>query len=219
MKKVFAFVLSLMLLCTAAAAQATTASTGTVDGYDPNQAVEFTMHTSQAEPVYNLGEVDKALFEGPILLTSFGQSADSAMLEALMKRAKVTDYTFNATATADMIKNYKTIVIAAGASSKGLGAAGISESAETERAEAVVAAIKESGAKVICCHLGGSIRRGALSDKYTNMVLDVSSYALVVEDANFDGMFSNYAEAHSMPMTFLYGIVNGVKVFSELFAK
>ena len=46
-----------------------------------------------------------------------------------------------------------------------------------------------------------------------------SGEALVVEDANFDGMFTKYAEEHELPLTFIYAIANGVAVFTELFAK
>ncbi len=216
MKKLIALVLVICCLPLMALAT-TTPSTGTTDGYDPNSVTEFVMNTSQETPVFNIGEANKALYSTPILLTSFGQSADSSMLEALIKRAGITDYAFLPLATAADIANYKTVIIAVGASSKGLGAAGISEATETERADAIIAAIKENDVQVIMCHLGGAIRRGALSDKFTNMVLDVASFGLVVEDANFDYMFSNYAAEKEMPLTFIYAIVNGVAVFKDLF--
>jgi len=183
------------------------------------EAPAFEMNTSMETPVFHIGQVDKTLFEGPFLVTSFGQSADAAMLEALMKRAKVTDYTFDSLATVEKLEGVKTVIIAVGASTKGLGSAGISEADETARAEAMVEAIKEKELAVIMCHLGGGTRRGALSDKYTAMVLELASYALVVEDANFDGMFTKYAEEHGLPLTFIYAIANGVAVFTELFAK
>lgn len=207
MKKITALLLTLALLIPAAAlAQA-------------GEAPDFEMNTSMENPVFHIGQVDKTLFEGPFLVTSFGQSADAAMLEALMKRARVTDYTFDSLATVEDLEGIKTVIIAVGASTKGLGSAGISEADETARAEAMVEAIKEKGLAVIICHLGGGTRRGALSDKYTMMVLELASYALVVEDANFDGMFTKYAEEHELPLTFIYAIANGVAVFTELFAK
>lgn len=179
----------------------------------------FDMNTSPENPVFHLGEVDKALFEKPILVTSFGQSADAAMLEALMKRAKVSDYTFDSLADAEALEGVKTVIIAVGASTKGLGSAGISEADETARAEKMVAAIKEKEIRVIMCHLGGGTRRGVLSDKFTQMVLEIASYALVVEDANFDDMFTQYAKEHELPLTYIYAIANGVQVFSELLAE
>lgn len=236
MKKIFAFALAVLFCLSFAAcgkteesasAEATaaptdsgyTSSQGTVDGYDPNEKVEFVMNTSETLRSFNIGDPDASLYETPILVTSFGQSADASMMDAIMKKANVADYTFNSLATADDVVNYKTIIIVCGASSKGLGAAGISESDETARAEAFIEAVKASNPEVIMCHLGGSIRRGALSDKFTDMVLAVASYMVVVEDANYDYKYSDYATANNMPLTFIYAIADGVQVFSDLFNK
>ena len=112
-----------------------TSSQGTVDGYDPNQKSDFPMNTSEEVHIFNIGEVDASLFEAPVLVTSFGQSADTSMMDAIMKRSGVKDYAYNALATDADVKNYKTVIIVCGASSKGLGAAGISEADETARAE------------------------------------------------------------------------------------
>ncbi len=196
-----------------------TSSQGTVDGYDPNQKTEFAMNTSESVRTFNIGEVDPALFATPILVTSFGQSADTSMMDAIMKRSGVKDYAFNALATDADIKNYKTVIIVCGASSKGLGAAGISEADETARAEKIMAAIKETNPAVIMCHLGGSMRRGTLSDKLTDMVLEVAKYMVVVEDANFDGKFTTVAQEKNIPLTYLYAIKDGMDVFSALFNK
>ena len=196
-----------------------TSSQGTMDGYDPNQKTEFAMNTSETNRIFNIGEVDPAQFETPFLITSFGQSADTSMMDAIMKRSGVKDYAFNALATDADIKNYKTVIIVCGASSKGLGAAGISEADETARAEKIMAAIKQTDPAVIMAHLGGSMRRGTLSDKLTDMVLEVAKYMVVVEDANFDGKFTQVAQEKNIPLTYLYAIKDGMDVFSALFNK
>ena len=194
-----------------------TSSQGTVDGYDPNQKSDFEMNTSEEVRIFNIGEVDTSLFETPVLVTSFGQSADTSMMDAIMKRSGVKDYAYNALATDADVKNYKTVIIVCGASSKGLGAAGISEADETARAEKIMAAIKETNPAVIMAHLGGSMRRGTLSDKLTDMVLEVAKYMVVVEDANFDGKFTQYAQEKNIPLTFLYSVKDGMEVFPPLF--
>ncbi len=196
-----------------------TSSQGTVDGYDPNQQSDFERNTNEGNRVFQIGQVEAGQFETPILVTSFGQSADASMMEVMMKKAGVKDYHYSAQATDADVKNYKTIIIVCGASSKGLGAAGISEKDETARAEKFMAAVKENNAAVIMCHLGGSIRRGVLSDTFTDMVIDAARYMVVVEDANFDGKFSTAATEKNIPLTFLYAIADGVKVFSALFGK
>ena len=194
-----------------------TSSQGTVDGYDPNQKTEFEMNTSEQVRTFNIGTVDPSQFQTPILVTSFGQSADTSMMDAIMKRSGVKDYAFNALATDADVKNYKTVIIVCGASSKGLGAAGISEADETARAEKFMAAVKESSPAVIMAHLGGSMRRGTLSDKLTDMVLEVAKYMVVVEDANFDGKFTQFAQEKNIPLTYLYSVKDGMEVFPPLF--
>ena len=68
-------------------------------------------------------EITEAIAEGPIVLTSVGQSADVNVVQTLMKKCEIeTD--LNSTVTADDLGNYKTLVLAIGGSSKGLGAAG-----------------------------------------------------------------------------------------------
>lgn len=195
-----------------------TSSTGTNDSeYDPDKAVEFEMQTNETNTVVTIGTIDKSLYDTPVLVTSFGQSTDAAMLETVMKKANVADYTYNATADASVIANYKTVIIAVGASTKGLGAAGISEAEETARAEAVMQAIKDNGVEVICCHIGGSSRRGTLSDTFADMVMSEASYIVLKEDANFDYKFTQYAEQNGKPITLIYSTKDTISVFSELF--
>ena len=196
-----------------------TSSQGTVDGYDPNQKSDFPMNTSEEVHIFNIGEVDASLFEAPVLVTSFGQSADTSMMDAIMKRSGVKDYAYNALATDADVKNYKTVIIVCGASSKGLGAAGISEADETARAEKFMAAVKENNPAVIMAHLGGSMRRGTLSDKLTDMVLEVAKYMVVVEDANFDDKFTKVDQEKNIPLTYIYAIKDGMDVFPALFSK
>lgn len=223
MKKFLAFVLAMTMLfaltaCGGEDKQDTTPSTGTVDGsYDPDATVDFTMQTSVDNSIVTVGEIDKSLYETPVLVTSFGQSTDAAMLDTVMKKVGV-EYTYDAVATADVVANYKTVIIAVGASTKGLGAAGISEADETARAEAVMQAIKDNDVEVICCHIGGSTRRGSLSDTYSDMVLAEASYIVLKEDANFDYKFTTYAEDNSKPITLIYATKDTVSVFTDLFA-
>ena len=106
-------------------------------------------------------EITEAIAEGPIILTSVGQSADVNVVQTLMKKCEIeTD--LNATMTADDLEGYKTLVLAIGGSSKGLGAAGVDENQELDRVKAVIAKAKEQGVTIISLHIGGSARRGTL---------------------------------------------------------
>ena len=222
MKKFLAFLLAMIMVLALAACgdkQETTPSTGSNDSeYDPNKEVEFTMQTSADNSIVTIGDIDKSLYEEPILVTSFGQSKwENVNLEFYFK-AGVT-YTYDAMADASVIPNYKTVVIAVGASSKGLGAAGISEADETARAEAIIKAIQDNDVEVICCHIGGSSRRGSLSDTFADMVMAEASYIVLKEDANFDYKFTNYAEENNKPITLIYSTKDTLSVFSDLFTK
>lgn len=226
MKKLIAIALAAlltlsMIACTKTEAPAapTAAPSDAGSGtYDPNKEVTFEMQTSEEKRIVTIGTPDASKYPGPILVTSFGQSADSSMLDAIMKKTGA-EYTFKATATADDVKDYGTVIIASGASSKGLGAAGISEADETKRAQGVIDAIKENNIPVIACHLGGGIRRGTLSDSFTNMALEVCSYIVVVEDGNYDGLFTNTATEKDIPITMVFAIADSVQPFKDLFVK
>ena len=187
----------------AATKTSTTPSTGTVEGaatYSQEVAAQYKYQTDSKNRKVTIGSITEK-FQGPVLVTSFGQSTDGSMIEQVMKRLKTVAYTYNPTATSADLGGVKTVVIAVGNSTKGLGAAGISQDQETARAKEFMAAAKKAGVKVICCHIGGATRRGALSDAFADMVLPLSSYILVKEDGNEDGKFTSFAAANNIPIT------------------
>lgn len=178
----------------------------------------YTFRTSKENRVVTEnGEFTRDMVAEPVLITSIGQSADVSMLDALMKKVGAT-YTFNATAPAEEVAKYKTVIIAAGASGKGLGAAGISEEDEIARAEALLKAVKENEITVILAHIGGTNRRGALSDRFNDMVLEQAKYIVVVEEGNDDGKFTDYAAENEIPITLLATIADAMTVLKDLFA-
>ncbi|MCF0261760.1 MAG: hypothetical protein HUK23_02485 [Sphaerochaetaceae bacterium] len=202
---------------TATTTAAATPSTGTVDTeYDPNKTVDFVQQTNENNRVVTVGTIDKSLYKTPVFVTSFGQSTDAAMLETVMKKLGV-EYVYNPTAQASALANYKTVVIAVGASTKGLGAAGISESEERARATQIMDFIKANNIEVICCHIGGSARRGTLSDVFADMVMAESSLIVLKEDANFDYKFTKYAEEKNIPISLVYATKDTLTVFTDVF--
>lgn len=203
----------------AAIKTSTTPSTGTVEGaatYSQEVAAQYKYQTDSKNRKVTIGTITEK-FQGPVLVTSFGQSTDGSMIEQVMKRLKTVAYTYNPTATSADLGGVKTVVIAVGNSTKGLGAAGISQDQETARAKEFMAAAKKAGVKVICCHIGGATRRGALSDAFADMVLPLSSYILVKEDGNEDGKFTSFAAANNIPITLVYGSKDTVDAFKQIF--
>ena len=203
----------------AATKTSTTPSTGTVEGaatYSQEIAAQYKYQTDSKNRKVTIGSITEK-FQGPVLVTSFGQSTDGSMIEQVMKRLKTVAYTYNPTATSADLGGVKTVVIAVGNSTKGLGAAGISQDQETARAKEFMAAVKKAGVKVICCHIGGATRRGAPSDAFADMVLPLSSYILVKEDGNEDGKFTSFAAANNIPITLVYGSKDTVDAFKQIF--
>ena len=203
----------------AATKTSTTPSTGTVEGaatYSQEVAAQYKYQTDSKNRMVTIGTITEK-FQGPVLVTSFGQSTDGSMIEQVMKRLKTVAYTYNPTATSADLGGVKTVVIAVGNSTKGLGAAGIRQDQETARAKEFMAAAKKAGVKVICCHIGGATRRGALSDAFADMVLPLSSYILVKEDGNEDGKFTSFAAANNIPITLVYGSKDTVDAFKQIF--
>lgn len=234
MKK-FASVISMLLICSMAltacgstggdkSTGGSTQQPGTSQGAASSQgsgstgdSSGYTFRTSADNKVVTEnGTFTKDSIEYPVLITSIGQSADVSMLDALMKKVGA-DYTFNATASADDVANYKTVIIACGASSKGLGAAGISQEDELARANAIAQTVKDNGITVIAAHLGGASRRGALSDQFNDIALGVANYVMVVEEGNDDGKFTDAATDKGVPITLLHSIADAITPLTELF--
>lgn len=212
-------VLLLVLNVFAATKNSTTPSTGTVEGsatYSAETAAQYKYQTNDKNRMVTIGSKGEK-FQGPVLVTSFGQSTDGSMIEQVMKRLKTVSYTYNPIATAQDLSGVKTVVIAVGNSTKGLGAAGISQEQETARAKEFMAAVQKAGVKVICCHIGGATRRGALSDAFADMVLPLSSFIVVKEDGNEDGKFTSFASKNNIPITLVYGSKDTVNAFKAIF--
>ena len=221
MKKTIAIIVIIVVAISvvSAATKNTTPSTGTAQGsatYSAETAANYKYQTSSSNRMVTIGtkSVD---FEAPVLVTSFGQSTDGSMIEQVMKRLKTVSYSYNPTATGADLDGVKTVVIAVGNSTTGLGVAGISQEQETARAKEFMAAVEKKGVKVILCHIGGATRRGSLSDAFADMVLPLSSYMVVKEDGNEDSKFTSYASAHSIPITLVYGSKDTVDAFRLIF--
>lgn len=134
-----------------------------------------------------------AFADKPAMLTSVGQSADLEMVKVLLTRAKIAFSTDPVVKAAGLDASSRTLVVVVGGSSKGLGAAGISADAEMDRAKALLKRARELGMKVIAVHVGGEARRGTLSDAFIELCLPAADYAIVVADADKDGLFTRLA--------------------------
>jgi len=140
-----------------------------------------------------------AEFEQPMLITSIGQSADAQMVKALAER-NALKYTYEVAAKPDDLTNIKTLVLVVGGSSKGMGAAGVNQAQEEQRAKALIAKAKEKNIKIIAMHVGGASRRGELTDRFIPLMAD-ANYTILVVDGDSDKAFSKVV-ASKMPVDY-----------------
>lgn len=157
-------------------------------------------------------------FEQPALITSAGQSADVKLVKLLAKRNKINAKTVLMAKDADLA-GVKTLIIVPGFSSKGLGAAGISQKDEMARVEALVKKAKSKKIPIVMMHIGGKPRRGGQSDGFCKLVADNAKSMIVVKQGNQDGFFSKIAAAKKTPIVLVDKISGATKPLGQLFAK
>jgi hypothetical protein len=133
-----------------------------------------------------------AQFDQPLLITCIGQSADGQMVRVLAQRNGL-NFNYDSLADAAAVGSYRTLVLVVGGSSKGLGAAGINPDQEEQRAQALIAAARSSGAAILVMHVGGEARRGDLTDRFIRATAPQAGYLIVVADGNMDNIFSQIA--------------------------
>ena len=160
----------------------------------------------------------KVKFEQPVLITSAGQSADVTIAGMLFKKANIPAKAIALAKTTDL-EGVKTLVMVAGFSSKGLGAAGISREQELARVKSLLAAAQEKKLKVVMLHIGGKARRGNQSDDFNKMAADASSYLLVVKQGDEDQFFSKIAAEKKIRIDLVDKIADAVQPVGNAFAK
>ncbi len=180
----------------------------TVLGQDGGDKTAMTEPAAETEEIAKLGQ--------PILISSAGQSADAKLVGMLAKRQKL-DAKAAPMATASDLDGIKTLIVVPGFSSKGLGAAGVSQEDEMARVVGLLNAAKEKGITVVVVHIGGTARRGAQSDGFNTLAAEASSHMIVVEQGNEDKFFSNIAAEKKTPIELVAKIAKAAGPLGNLF--
>jgi hypothetical protein len=160
----------------------------------------------------------KVKFDQPVLITSAGQSADITIAATLFKKANVQAKVVPLAKAADL-EGIKTLVVVAGFSSKGLGAAGISREQELARVQSILQAAKEKKLRILTLHVGGKARRGNQSDDFNKMASEVANYLLVVKQGNEDQFFSKIAAEKKIAIDLVDKIADAVQPVAKAFEK
>lgn len=132
-------------------------------------------------------------FAADVALTSVGQSPDAMMVKVVLKTLKVKpDY--NTVMKPEDLSGQKVLIAVVGGSSKGLGAAGIDKDEEVARGKSLFEKAKADGIKILVMHIGGSGRRGTLSDLFVESAVPYGEKLILVDGANADGLFTKLTE-------------------------
>ena len=181
----------------------------------------------------------------PILTTSAGQSPDVETLNIVMEEAGIVyDYCdvptvemlaagvglggqqsregFHVQINADPAKYpkgapYKAVIVAIGASLKGMGASGLTVESEAARVRKLLEYCREKKILVIAVHVGGESKRGPAGSDNERMIdaaAPLADFLIVTADSNKDGRFSKIAQEKKIPLTvieYALGLVDTLK--------
>jgi hypothetical protein len=119
----------------------------------------------------------------------------------------------------DDLAGVKTLVIAVGGSSKGLGAAGIDVEKELDRVQKVLNRAKEAGIPVLAMHVGGVAKRGEMSDRFISQVIPASAFLMAIREGDKDGFLTKTAAKNKVPTQFVDRLSELQAPLKTIFAK
>ncbi|NQT79494.1 MAG: hypothetical protein HQ555_03765 [Candidatus Aminicenantes bacterium] len=195
-----------------------------------------------------LAETDIPKAKLPLLTTSAGQSPDVTTVNIVLEEAGIKfDYCdvptveilgagvglagkesgegFYAEVYTDLEKfpegtPYKTVIIAIGASLKGMGASGLTVENEVTRLKKLIDYCKAKKMFIIGVHVGGVSKRGAPggdNERMIDAVAPFADYLIVTADGNKDSRFTNIAKEKGIPLTQVEYALDIVSIFKKVF--
>jgi hypothetical protein len=168
-------------------------------------------------------------FESPAFIASVGQSAGAQQARVLAMRAGL-EFTFEARPDVDVLDGHETLIVVLGASTKGLGAAGVDVDAEIAWATELFEKARELGMAIVAMHIEGGTRRGPSSDRINTTFAPLVDHLIVKgsspgqewaeaeeADGNADGLFTDIAAEHGIPITYIAKTLEAVDALKQLF--
>jgi hypothetical protein len=166
----------------------------------------------------------------PILLTSCGQSPGPSFVKLFMVRLGLEYELLEQATPQDLIDRqaagtpFKSVIIVAGASLKGMGAAGVSMPEELARTAALIAEAQRQGLTIIGAHVEGMDRRaqgaapGDNSDEQSIDAVMTNADVMVVRlDGNEDRRFTVISEAEGIPLVLFEKNMEMGEAFGSVF--
>jgi len=170
------------------------------------------LHAAETDSV----KVEASAYKQPVLLTSAGQAADVMIMKGLCMRVGI-EFIYRAHATRDSLEGCSTLLIVAGGSSKGLGAAKIDPNIEMKRINDLIKATKKAKIPILVYHIGGEARRGALSDPFNRLAAEAGEQVIVVSSGDEDNFFRKIAEKNKAKYISIEKQIDIVGVLKEQF--
>jgi hypothetical protein len=130
-----------------------------------------------------------------ILVTDVGQGNNAKIIRMLLKKNGIREIKFVELATPEDLDGITMMIVGVGASTKGLGAAGLDVEGEAQRAADLLRTARAKSVKVIGVHIGGQARRGEISDMLNELVMKSSDTFIAWKEGDEDGFFTKLAEA------------------------
>lgn len=199
-------------------------------------------------PASGLAQTEPPKAKLPVLTTSAGQSNDVVTMNIILEEAGIKyDYCdvptvelieagvgladkesgpgFHAEVYTDLDKfpkgtPYKTVIVAIGASLKGMGASGLTVSAEESRLKKIIDYCKKKGIFIIATHVGGAATRGAPgsdNEKMIDAVAPFADFLVVIADSNKDGRFTKITKEKGIPFVQTEYALDLVDIFKQVF--
>jgi hypothetical protein len=184
----------------------------------------------------------------PILTTSAGQSPDVTTVNIILEEAGI-GYDYCDVPTVEVLASgvglgdresgagfhaevhsylakfpkgtpFKTVILAIGASLKGMGASGLTVEAEEARLKKLLDYCQAQKIFTIGVHIGGESVRGAAGSDNERMIDTVApyvNYLIVTKHGNKDCRFSQIAKKKNIPLTEVDYALDVVEIFKKVF--
>lgn len=152
----------------------------------------------------------------PFLITAAGQSQDVTMVKILAEKAGL-NFTFDKLARPDKLKNHPTLVLVAGGSTKGLGAANIDKDQELTRIKALIQSARSAKMIILTMHIGGPTRRGSLSDEFNKITAENADCLIIEKTGNQDQFFNKIADEKKIPLYIIEKKIDAIELLKKIF--
>ena len=202
MKKLSALLLAVVMVLSLAACGGNSAPAATEAPAATTEAPAATTEAPAADAPAAAGPVEfTGKLTAPLAVTSCGQSPGATMLNVVATQAKLTSVCDNGMTVETLPAGTKTLIITMGTSGKGMGAAGTDVDMELARCTELANAAHAAGIQVVGAHVEGMARRTDANDqKSIDGILAVSDAVLVIADSDSDNFFTDYCNAHNLPL-------------------